>query len=101
MPTKFFYLSVLQLLQLLSARPSAISTSGPMMLSQFDQLKVVDSTNHLDCPRLVDILANTSTSTFNFLLWGSDGAQYVDFVACLQHTSGLVVDGRPVTNLFV
>eukprot|EP01050_Picozoa_sp_SAG11_P000968 SAG11_NODE_38_length_21705_cov_24.667453_6_plen_286_part_00 len=64
-------------------------------LSQYDQVGA-EVNGTLDIALLQQYLRETSSNTFSFLLWDTDGHQYVDMVRFLDATKGMQVNGGPL-----
>ena len=69
--------------------------AGRKTLSQYDQVGA-EVNGTLDIALLQRYLTETHSNTFSFLLWDTDGHQYLDMVRFLEATKDLKVDGAPL-----
>ena len=69
--------------------------AGRKTLSQYDQVGA-EVNGTLDIALLQRYLTETHSNTFSFLLWDTDGHQYLDMVRFLEATNDLKVDGAPL-----
>eukprot|EP00729_Bicosta_minor_P001693 gene1693-34607_t len=68
--------------------------SARRTLSQYDQIDAEQGTPPtLNVDLLVKWINSTNTNTFNFLLWDTDGHQYLDMVRFLEQTKDMEVGG--------
>ena len=61
------------------------SGAGKMSLSQYDQVSA-EVNGTLDTDKLVGWLQQTNANTMSFLLWDTNGHQYLDLVRFLEAT---------------
>ena len=85
---------------LLTLLALALQLRAPKVLGQYDQVTAevapgrapYDPRGSLDAPLLLSWLKQTNTNTMNFLLWDTDGHQYLDMVRFLELTKDDAID---------
>ena len=74
---------------------SAAGRQGGVTLSQYDQVGA-EVNGTLDVALLQQWLTETNANTMSFLLWDTDGHQYLDMVRFLQSSADFKVGGHPI-----
>ena len=75
---------------------SVAANDFPKILTQYDQQGLHPRGSPLNVSAIVALLQETNANSFSYLLWSTDGQEYLDFVRMLSLTSNLTMhDGVP------